>query len=104
MGNNLVRLVEGDGLSSGRLEAFIDGGWGPVCDDAFGDNDNGPNVVCRSLGFTRGSQADATSPDSDFVMDEVTCTGTESSLQQCTYIDATAEDCGASEAVLVSCF
>ncbi len=104
VGNGRVRLVEGDGLSTGRLEAFIDGGWGPVCDDVFEDNDNGPNVVCRDLGFSRGTQADATSPDSVFVMDGVSCTGTEATLQQCTYIDVTGEDCNSGEAVLISCF
>ncbi|MFT3713682.1 MAG: scavenger receptor cysteine-rich domain-containing protein [Archangium sp.] len=104
VGNSLVRLVEGDGFSSGRLEAFVDGGWGPVCDDKFSDDDNGTHVVCRSLGFTSGTQGDATAPDDVFVMDEVVCMGTEASLQQCMYIDVTAEDCNASEAVLISCF
>lgn len=104
VGNNLVRLVEGNGVSSGRLEAFIDGGWGAVCDDKFDENDNGTNVVCRSLGFTSGTQGDATNTDDTFAMDEVICTGTESSLQQCTYTDVTAEDCSASEAVLITCF
>ena len=104
VGNSRVRLVDADGFSSGRLEALIDGGWGPVCDDVFQDNDNGPSVVCRDLGFSRGTQADATSPTDVFVMDGVSCTGAEATLQQCTYVDVTAEDCNVDEAVLIRCF
>ena len=34
-----VRLVGGTGVSSGRVEVFMGGRWGTVCDDAFDSND-----------------------------------------------------------------
>ena len=39
--------------SSGRLEIFINGQWGTVCDDFFSSTDAG--VACRQMGFSGGS-------------------------------------------------
>ena len=52
-----VRLVQGTftapGLSSGRVEIYINGEWGTVCDDLWGQTES--DVVCRQLGFQRAS-------------------------------------------------
>ena len=44
------------GLSRGRLEVYVGGEWGTVCDDGFGQND--ADVACRQLGYARASSFD----------------------------------------------
>ena len=36
-------------VSSGRLEVYVDGVWGTVCNVAFDNLD--ANIACRELGF-----------------------------------------------------
>ncbi|XP_033109291.1 deleted in malignant brain tumors 1 protein-like [Anneissia japonica] len=48
--NGEVRLIDGDRVSEGRLEVFLYGRWGTVCDKNF-DKSLG-ELVCRQLGFT----------------------------------------------------
>ena len=38
---------------SGRLEIFIDGEWGTICDDSWGDTE--ADVACRQLGYSRAT-------------------------------------------------
>ncbi len=40
-------------LNSGRLEIYVNGVWGTVCDDGFGSSE--ATVACRELGFTGGA-------------------------------------------------
>ncbi len=51
-----LRLIDSattDG-KSGRLEIFLRGEWGTVCDDRFGLME--ANVACRQLGFSAVSR------------------------------------------------
>ncbi len=103
VGNARVRLVGGT-ATSGRLEVFANGGWGQVCDDSFGTNNNGPTVVCRDLGFSGlASQTDHPGIGEYFLLDQVACLGTESTLLDCPHDPVGEEDCGSSEAVFITC-
>ncbi len=49
-----IRLAGGVSQFEGRLEICLNEVWGTVCDDGW-DN-NGANVACRQLGFSRFSK------------------------------------------------
>ena len=44
-----VRLVGGSTEYEGRLEVCINGVWGTVCDNGWGNSD--ATVVCKQLGY-----------------------------------------------------
>ena len=44
------RTVSDPRFSSGRLEIFINGEWGTICDDYFDLTD--ANVACKQLGYS----------------------------------------------------
>ena len=48
--NGEIRLVGGRNESEGRVEIFLGGKWGTVCNNSWGVLD--ANVVCKQLGFT----------------------------------------------------
>eukprot|EP00798_Chlamydomonas_sp_ICE-L_P012965 gene12965-5370_t len=99
----LVRLVDGSSDSEGRVEVFMGGQWGTVCDDGF--DDNTARVVCRQLGLPwTAATADYSVPGNeelDILMDDLSCSGTESSLALCYY--SSDHSCGHSEDVGVVC-
>ena len=101
----LVTLVGGDGSSYGNVFMTNSAGfYGPVCDDGWTQQDAA--VACRSLGFT-GDYAVATTNSlfgdvpSTFAMDNVACTGSEASLQDCPHL--LTDNCVASEGAGVRC-
>lgn len=72
----------------------------PICDDNFEDNTKGPNVACRSLGLPYGHAevSNIEGPDSNFSLDDVTCTGDETEVLKCKYILYTG-GCSAGETI-----
>ena len=80
-----IRLVGGDTLLEGRVEVFLLGQWGTVCDYSWDFFD--ATVVCRQLGYPRAVEAPryaafgAGSGPSWYY--RVYCTGTERNLTEC---------------------
>ena len=109
-----VRLG-GSGSSSteGYVEAFnvINGQWGGVCDTSFDLFD--AHVVCSMLGFPTAITALAnsnaaslygTAPSgSNFVLDNLDCTGFEKSVFDCPLTGELSDICEASQIAGVKC-
>ncbi|XP_035387466.1 neurotrypsin isoform X2 [Electrophorus electricus] len=101
----LLRLVDGESRKEGRVEVFMGGQWGSVCDDGW--NDVSAAVVCRQLGFVGVSKSRSMAyfgeGQGPIHLDNVRCTGTESSLGQCSAQGSHAHNCRHSEDAGVIC-
>ncbi|XP_045393267.1 neurotrypsin [Lemur catta] len=100
-----IRLAGGKGSHEGRLEVYHQGQWGTVCDDGWTELNT--YVVCRQLGFKYGKQASANHfPESTgpIWLDDVTCSGKETSFLDCSRKPWGRHDCGHREDVGVACY
>ena len=80
-----VRLVGGDTLLEGRVEIFLLGQWGTVCDERWDHVD--ATVVCRELGYLRAVEAPGSAAfgagSGPSWYSSVRCVGTEHNLTDC---------------------
>ncbi|KAL4219354.1 scavenger receptor [Mactra antiquata] len=100
------RLVNGTNNRNGRVEIYLAGTWGTVCDDSF--DIHAASVVCKSLNLPYQNAlplgAAAYGAGSGKIwLDDVSCFGNESSLMACDTNAPGDNDCMHSEDVGVIC-
>ncbi|XP_038051847.1 deleted in malignant brain tumors 1 protein-like [Patiria miniata] len=98
-----TRLSGGDSALGGRVEVYYNGAWGTVCDDSWDIQD--AHVVCRSLGYHSALSATVKygTGSGDILLDEVSCSGDEADLSECSHNGWGVNDCEHSEDVGVYC-
>eukprot|EP00057_Strongylocentrotus_purpuratus_P029542 XP_011684016.1 PREDICTED: deleted in malignant brain tumors 1 protein-like [Strongylocentrotus purpuratus] len=100
-----VHLRNGSDYIEGRVEVFADGVWGTVCDDFWDMND--AKVVCRSMGFpgVEGAFSGAAFGEGsgNITLDNVHCTGEESSIFSCPNNGLGVHDCSHADDAGVRC-
>ena len=87
-----IRLVSQAHAFEGRVEVFIDGQWGTVCDDFFDIRD--AQVICRQLALgppveiirkLSQSHLNVTESTLPILLDDLECGGTEQRLIDCEF-------------------
>ncbi|XP_053767879.1 neurotrypsin isoform X2 [Desmodus rotundus] len=100
-----IRLRDGENKKEGRVEVFIGGQWGTVCDDGWTDEDAA--VACRQLGYRGPAKARSLAYFGEgggpIHLDNVGCTGAEGSLADCVKQDVGRHNCRHSEDAGVIC-
>ena len=99
-------MGNGTSSSEGYIEAYnsTSGMWGILCDQSFGIID--AHVVCKMLGFTTAIEALSNSAaddlygnppsSSNFVLDNLDCSGSEKSVFDCPTTGESTNNCKAS--------
>uniref|UniRef100_A0A3B4G307 SRCR domain-containing protein n=1 Tax=Pundamilia nyererei TaxID=303518 RepID=A0A3B4G307_9CICH len=101
-----IRLAgSGSTRCSGRVEVYHSGSWGTVCDDDWDLND--VKVVCRRLRCGTPVEATASAHfgagSGEIWLDDVACSGSESSLTACEHRGFGTHNCGHGEDAGVVC-
>ncbi|XP_009635175.1 HHIP-like protein 1 [Egretta garzetta] len=103
-----VRLMaqQGRSRSRGRVEVYIDGEWGTVCDDGW--SLPAAAVVCRQLGFPYTVRASKKAEFGEgtslrILLDDVQCSGQEKTLLECDHAEVGTHNCSHEEDAGVVC-
>ncbi|XP_053375480.1 coadhesin-like [Mercenaria mercenaria] len=101
-----VRLAGENTFYRGRVEVSYDGvNWGTVCGGSFNRNNNGAKVVCSMLGYSTSHARlyNVNGGSGPIYLEDVACTGSESSLLFCKHHRWNTRTCDHSKDVGVSC-
>ena len=99
-----VRLSNGHNNTSGRVEMYINGQWGTVCNDSW--NASSSTVVCRQLGLGDMGTLNhyGTGPaDYPIYLDDVRCDGNEANILACSHSPLSDHNCTHDKDVGVTC-
>ncbi|XP_066498176.1 uncharacterized protein [Hoplias malabaricus] len=100
-----MRLANGNGVCYGRVEVYHNGQWGTVCDDSWDMNDAA--VVCRQMGCGQAISAPHSARfgqgSGPIFLDDVGCSGSESSITSCSHRGFNIHDCSHGEDASVVC-
>ena len=98
-----VRLVDGESDNRGRVEIFVQGRWGTVCDNFWSRAD--AEVVCRQLGYPGAQEAVSRfgGGEGPIHLDNLQCDGREANLLECQSAGIGGHNCDHDEDAGVIC-
>ena len=99
-----LRLSNSLNGRSGRVEMYINGQWGTVCDDHW--NASSSTVVCRQLGLGITGTLTSYGPGPSsypIYLDDVRCNGIEPNILACLHLPLSDHNCNHNEDVGVLC-